>query len=211
MDSVDDSSPYWRRETVSFDAAYGGERVPAYLFLPKNLAPPYQTIVLFPNAYARNASSSQHLDYGTFEFLIRSGRALLYPVYKGTFERGGAQPPQGGARDMQVQWGKDFFRAVDYLATRPDIAQDKLGYYSISMGAFFAPIPLALEPRIKVAVLAAGGLRFNYPPETQPANFMPRVKIPVLAINGRDDFSAPYDAQLRLMELLGTPPSTRST
>ena len=59
------------------------------------------------------------------------------------------------------------------------------------MGAFFAPIPLAQDPRIKVAVLAAGGLRFKYPPETQPANFMPRVKIPVLAVNGRDDFSAP--------------------
>jgi dipeptidyl aminopeptidase/acylaminoacyl peptidase len=205
VDSVDNTSPYWTRETVSFDAAYGGERVPAYLFLPKNLAPPYQTLVLFPNAYARNASSSQHLDYGTFEFLIRSGRALLYPVYSGTFERGGGRPPQGGVRDMYVQMGKDFFRAVDYLETRPEIAKDKLGYYSISMGAYFAPIPLALEPRIKVAVIAAGGLRFNYPPETQPANFMPRVKVPVLAINGRDDFSAPYDAQMRLMELLGTP------
>jgi hypothetical protein len=206
VEGVDDSSPYWRRETVSFDAAYGGERVPAYLFLPKNLAPPYQTIVLFPNAYARAASSSQHLDYSTFEFLIRSGRALLYPVYKGTFERGGGRPPQGGVRDMNVQWGKDLLRAVDYLQERPEVAKDKLGYFAISMGAFFAPIPLALEPRIKVAVLVAGGLRFNYPPETQPANFMPRVKIPVLAINGRDDFSAPPDAQARVMALLGTPP-----
>jgi formylglycine-generating enzyme required for sulfatase activity/predicted Ser/Thr protein kinase/dienelactone hydrolase len=206
VESVDDSSPYWKKETVSFDAAYGGERVPAYLFLPKDVAPPFQTIVLFPNLYARNASSSQHLDYGTFEFLIRSGRALLYPVYKGTFERGGGKPPQGGVRDMNVQWGKDFFRAVDYLATRPEIAQDKLGYYSISMGAFFAPIPLALEPRIKVAVLAAGGLRFNYPPETQPANFMPRVRIPVLTVNGRDDFSTPYEAQVRFFQLFGTPP-----
>jgi len=206
VESVDDTSPHWRRETVSFDAAYGGERVPAYLFLPKNLPPPYQTIVLFPNGYARQAASSQHLDYGTFEFLIRSGRALLYPIYKGTFERGGGRPPQGGARDMFVQWGKDFFRAVDYLETRPEIAKDKLGYYSISMGAFFAPIPLALEPRIKVAVLAAGGLSFKYPPETLPSNFMPRVKIPVLAINGRDDFSSPYEAQLRFVELLGTPP-----
>ena len=206
VESVDDSSPYWRKETVSFDAAYGGERVPAYLFLPKHVPPPYQTIVLFPNLYAREASSSQHLDYGTFEFLVRSGRALLYPVYKGTFERGGGQPPQGGARDMQVQWGKDVFRAVDYLETRPEIAKDKLGYYSISMGAYFAPIPLALEPRIKVAVLAAGGLRFQYPPETQTANFMPRVKIPVLVINGRDDFSSPYDAQLRFVQLLGTAP-----
>jgi eukaryotic-like serine/threonine-protein kinase len=206
VDSVDDSSPHWKREAVSFDAAYGGERVAAYLFLPKNAQPPYQTIVLFPNGYARDAGSSQYLDYGTFEFLIRSGRALLYPVYKGTFERGGGRPAQGGVRDMQIQWGKDFFRAVDYLQTRPEVARDKLAYYSLSMGAFFAPIPLSLEPRIKVAVLAAGGLRFKYPPETQPANFMPRVKIPVLAINGRDDFSAPYEAQMRVMELLGTPP-----
>jgi len=52
-------------------------------------------------------------------------------------------------------------------------------------------------------------LRFNRPPETQPANFMPRVKIPVLVVNGRDDFSAPYDAQLRLVELLGTPPALK--
>lgn len=206
VDSSDDSSPHWTRETVSFDAAYGGERVPAYLFLPKNVRPPYQTIVLFPNSYARQASASQHLDYGTFEFLIRSGRALLYPVYKGTFERGGGRAPQGGARDMEVQWAKDFFRSVDYLETRPDINRDKLAYFAISMGAFFAPIPLALEPRIKVAVLAAGGLRFTNPPETLPANFQPRVKIPVLTVNGRDDFSAPLQAQQKFSQLFGTAP-----
>ena len=106
---------------------------------------------------------------------------------------------------MMVQWGKDFFRAVDYMETRPEIDKNKLGYYSISLGAYFAPIPLALEPRMKVAVLAAGGLTFNRPPETQTANFMPRVRIPVLVINGRDDFSAPDEAQLRLFQLLGTP------
>jgi predicted Ser/Thr protein kinase/dienelactone hydrolase len=205
VDGVDDSSQYWKKEIVSFDAAYGGERVAAYLFFPKNAAPPYQTIVLFPNGYARVAGSSQFLDYGTFEFLIRGGRALLYPVYKGTFERGGGKPPQGGSRDMALQWGKDFFRAIDYLETRPEIAKDKLGYYSISMGAYFAPIPLALEPRIKVAVLSAGGLLFKRPPETQTANFMPRVKMPVLVVHGRDDFSAPHDAQVRFFELLGTP------
>ncbi|MCA1650584.1 MAG: dienelactone hydrolase family protein, partial [Acidobacteria bacterium] len=205
VESVDDSSAYWKKEALSFDAVYGGERIPAYLILPKNVPPPYQTLVLFPNAYARGAGSSQYLDYGTFEFLVRSGRALLYPVYKGTFERGGGRPPQGGARDMNVHWGKDFFRAVDYLETRQEIAKDKLGFYGISMGAYFAPIPLALEPRIKAAVIAAGGLRYKSPPETQPVNFMPRVKIPVLVINGRDDFSTPLDAQLRFVQLLGTP------
>jgi dipeptidyl aminopeptidase/acylaminoacyl peptidase len=74
------------------------------------------------------------------------------------------------------------------------------------MGAYFGPIPVALEPRIKVAVFASGGLRFNYPPEIQPANFMPRVTVPLLLINGRDDFQTPPEAQRRIIELLGTAP-----
>ena len=40
------------RERVSFNAAYGGERVMAHLFLPKNAVPPYQTVVYFPGAAA---------------------------------------------------------------------------------------------------------------------------------------------------------------
>jgi dipeptidyl aminopeptidase/acylaminoacyl peptidase len=100
---------------------------------------------------------------------------------------------------------KDLFRSVDYLATRQDIDLQRLGYYSLSMGAYFAPIPLALEPRIKAAVIASGGLRFNYPPEIQPANFAPRVTVPVILINGKNDFGAPLESQRRLMELLGTP------
>jgi eukaryotic-like serine/threonine-protein kinase len=208
VDSVDDSSPHWRKETVSFDAAYAGERIPAFLFLPKNAAPPYQTIVLFPNAYAVSGAPSENLDFFTFDFIIRSGRALLYPIYQGTFERRkpGTPTPTGTVRrDLHVQWAKDVFRAVDYLETRQDINLQKLGYYSLSMGAYFGPIPISLEPRIKVAVLASGGLRYNYPPEIQPANFAPRVKVPVLLVNGKDDFQTPLEAQRRLLDLLGTP------
>ena len=206
VDSVDDSSPYWRKESVSLDTAYAGERLPVHLFLPKNASPPYQTIVLFPSNYARGATSSQNLDYSRFDFIIRSGRALLYPVYQGTYERRqSAVVGDSGRRDLQVQWAKDFFRAVDYLETRNDIDMGRLGYYSLSLGAYFGPIPVALEPRVKLAVFASGGMRFNYPPEIQPANFSPRVKVPVLMVNGRDDFQAPLGAQQRMYELLGTP------
>jgi eukaryotic-like serine/threonine-protein kinase len=207
VEATDDTSPLYRKETVSFAAAYGGQRVPAYLFLPKQVPPPYQTIVLFPSAYARGAQSSRYLDLDTFEYIIKSGRAVLYPVYQGTFERHNTVGTGNSAiRDMQVEWAKDFFRAVDYLETRQDVAMQRLGYFSLSMGAYFAPIPLALDPRVKAAVVIAAGLRYNFPPETQPANFMPHVKIPVLMINGRDDFSASQAAQERVFELLGTPP-----
>ena len=156
--------------------------------------------------------TSETLDYARFDFIVKSGRALLYPVYQGTFERRHGEPSGSSElRDMEVQWAKDFFRAVDYLETRKDVDATRLGYYSVSLGAHFAPVILSQEPRIKTAVLVAGGLRYNLPPEIHPANFMARTKIPVLLINGRDDFSTPLPAQERFMELLGRLRSTSGT
>ena len=34
---VEQAHPYWRTEKVEFDAAYGNERVPAYLYLPTHV------------------------------------------------------------------------------------------------------------------------------------------------------------------------------
>jgi alpha-beta hydrolase superfamily lysophospholipase len=150
--------------------------------------------------------NSANLDIGSFEFIVRSGRAVLYPVYQGTFERkAGVQRGAAGYRDMNIQWGKDFFRAVDYLETRKDIDLQKLGYYSLSMGAYFGPIPVALEPRIKVAVFASGGLRYGFSPQIQPMNFAPHVKVPVLLVNGKDDFAVSGEERQRFYDLLGTP------
>jgi eukaryotic-like serine/threonine-protein kinase len=209
--AVDDGSPDWRMETISFNAAYGGERVPAYFFTPKNGGPPYQTIVYFPTAYSRTAPSSARLDLTMTDFIVKSGRALMYPVYKGTYERRVAgEQGTNASRDTQVQQAKDFFRAMDYLETRKDVDRQRVGYYGMSMGGFIGPIPVALDTRVKAAVFAAAGLRYGYPPEVQTANFMPRVHVPVLLIAGRDDLQAPLAAQNRFIELLGTPAEHKS-
>ena len=77
----------WLKHTVAFDAAYGGERMRAHLFLPKNGSPPYQTVIFFPAADAFRLRSSRDMSLAWGDFIIRSGRAFLYPVYKGTYER----------------------------------------------------------------------------------------------------------------------------
>lgn len=158
--------------------------MPANVFLPKNGAPPYQTVVVFPSAYALFARSSQLLNYSRFDFIMRSGRAVIYPVYQGTYERRRA-PPSGPSdlRDRHLQMAKDFFRSIDYLETRSDIDMERLGYYSLSMGAYFGPLVVSQEPRIKAAVFASGGLRFNYPAEIQPANLAPRVLVPLWEVH----------------------------
>ncbi len=104
-----------------------------------------------------------------------------------------------------MTWAKEVFRAIDYLETRPDVDKPRIAYYSLSLGAFFGPIPVALDPRIRAFVFASGGLRFNVPPEIQAANFMPGVKTPVLLINGINDFAVPASARKRFPELLGSP------
>ena len=43
-----ENSEGWIQEKITFDAAYGGERVIAYLFLPRNTPPPVPYCHLFP-------------------------------------------------------------------------------------------------------------------------------------------------------------------
>jgi pimeloyl-ACP methyl ester carboxylesterase len=144
----------------------------------------------------------------TFGFLLRSGRAVLVPAYKGTMERS----PMPGApgdnqwREMNLAWSRDLRRSVDYLETRPDIDLGKLTFVGVSLGASSAPMLVALEPRIKTAMLLSGGTRRKVAPEVDPWNFAPRMTVPVLMINGRADFIYPLEsAQLPLLRAFGTP------
>ena len=184
----------WSQETVTFNAAYGGERVTAFLLVPHDVQPPYQPILYFPGAGAvvRGASGSPNIE--PIRFLMTSGRAELYPIYKGTYERNAGQstpwPEDTRAyRDWMVQIGQDARRSVDYLESRPDIDVSHLGYYGTSWGSMLGPVVVALDPRFKAAVFHIGGLaQTPAPPEADPFNFAPRVTIPVLMTNGDNDF-----------------------
>ena len=204
---VKEQSLYWRTERIAFDAAYEHQRITAWLYLPTNGAPPYQTIVFAPAGHSRGVPSIDEGEIKRFEFLMRSGRAVLLPEYQGTFGRR-MQNFQGpsGARDRTIEQCKDLRRSVDYLETRTDIAHDRLGFYGISGGAELGLLSLPLEPRIRAAALAEGGFSADRrPPEVDGINFAPRFRIPVLMLNGRYDFVAPLETcQIPMFRLLGT-------
>jgi pimeloyl-ACP methyl ester carboxylesterase len=56
-------------------------------------------------------------------------------------------------------------------------------------------------------VLEVAGLDFPpVRPEVDPVNFLPRVRVPTLMINGRYDFFFPVEtSQIPMLRLLGTP------
>ena len=178
-----------------------------YLFLPKNSPPPYQTVIFFPAADAFLLRSSRQLSLARIDFILRSGRALLYPVYQGTYER--AAPERGGPnawREQRIAWSRDLGRAIDYLETRADIDRSRLAFYGISAGADAGVILTALEPRLRAVVLQGTGIVASTQPEIDAANYAPRVRMPTLMLNGRYDFESPYDtAQRPLFDLLGAP------
>ena len=208
VESVDDSTEAWRKEKVTFRTGYSDERMAAYLFLPRSTKPPYQVVVFSPWASASQpANSATLVCMEWLDFVIKSGRAVLYPVYQGTYER--KVPPTASEvalRDLTIMRVKDLRRSIDYLETRTDIRKDQIGYYGASLGAIYGPY-LALENRVRAAVLADGAFPASrWRPEIDPLNFAPRVTIPVLMINGRYDFVQPAETlQNPMFRSFGTP------
>jgi predicted esterase len=205
-----EETPHWRREKATIDVA--GQRVPVYLYLPRSAASPYQTVVHFPGGYAFFMPSSRNVggEVRLIDFLMRSGRAVVTPVYQGTYERRAA--PGGGGpsyRDTVIQWVRETGRTIDYLATRSDIDTSRLAYYGLSAGATAGTKITALEPRFKASILAGGGLlAAPREPATEDLNFAPRIKVPTLMVNGRADFLRPYEtSQVPLFRLIGTDPA----
>jgi serine/threonine protein kinase len=215
IESTDESPMHWRMEKISFDAAYGNERVTAYLFLPKTSKPPYQPVVYFPPGGSRNKSKITGLQslHG-FDFIVRSGRAFLWPVYKGTYERrfeqGYPDSPKGPSahRDWFVQIYQDLARSIDYLESRDDMDLEKLTYVSLSWGGVVGPLFVALEDRIRFAVFVGGGcwiFHDSYHPSADPAKFAAHVRVPTIMLNGINDAIFPYEeSQKPTFALLGT-------
>ena len=214
VESVDDANPDWRLERVTFSAAYGQERMTMYLYLPKQGQPPYQTVLYMPGSGAWDTHTTFAQANPPFSFLVRSGRAVAFPIYKGSYERSNDEYNGGDKlkstnlwRDYVIYFSKDIRRTVDYLATRPDIDSGKIGFFGLSRGAALSPMMLVPEPRIKAAALWINGLYLEQiAAEVDAINFAPRVTIPVLQLNGRYDYNFPEESSsIPFFRVLGTP------
>ena len=103
--------------------------------------------------------------------------------------------------------GGGLLAVMALLATRDDIAQDKIAFHGLSYGAVRAPFILAVEKRFATAMILSAGIpQANLPPEITMEHYLPRVTLPTLFMTGRDDFSYHYESsQIPLFRNLGTP------
>jgi formylglycine-generating enzyme required for sulfatase activity/dienelactone hydrolase len=200
----------WTRQLIRMSAAYGEDSLLAYLYLPKRGKKPYPAVIYWPGSNMIHDPVPAPRP-GGISFILTSGRAVLLPVLKGTLQRrdGLSTDVQDTTifyRDHVIMWAKDVGRSIDYLETRPDITTAQLAFYGVSWGGAMGALLPAVEPRIKVNLLYVAGLDFERTrPEVDPINFLPRIRIPTLMLNGRYDFFFPLEtSQLPMVRLLGT-------
>jgi len=146
-------------------------------------------------------------------FLVKNGRAVVYPVYQGTFER---QDPRflaifRGAEnhaytEFVIQLVKDFSRTVDYLETRQDIDVERIAYYGMSWGGILGTIIPAVEDRLQTSILLPAMYLGRGRPEVHQANYISRITLPTLLFAGEYDTNNPIEQVIRpLFNMLGTP------
>jgi dienelactone hydrolase/tRNA A-37 threonylcarbamoyl transferase component Bud32 len=214
--SRDSTSADWIREDIEFDVPGSNQRMWAALFLPRRVQAPYQTVVFWPASDAFILRDRRNLAVAYVDYIARSGRAVLYPIFEHTYGRG--SPSAGDVvaatiehRDQVLRWAKEMRRSIDYIATRSDIDTTRIGFLGTSWGARMAGVVLAIEPRLKTAVLNVAGISAReLRAEEDPVNFLPRIRMPVLMLSGRYDSVFPFEtSQKPFLRLLGSPPGDK--
>ncbi len=205
----------WIKERVSIDVGYDSERMDVIVFVPKRGTPPFQPVVFFSGIQillfpATLETIEPGFEAMPLDYVVKSGRMLVQPIFQGSYNRWKAPyDPRDEVRTTH-EWiarRSDLGRTIDYLETRSDVDASRIGYVGISFGASQALPLISLERRLKAAVFLSGGLPPPGPtPIVEPINYVPRITIPVLMVNGRFDEVLPVDtSQLPLLQSLGTP------
>jgi len=210
----------WTAEEVRLTYAKD-DVLSVYLVLPRTRHGPLQPVLWGTpggGVAQPNRDVLEHLR--TADVIVRGGRALVIPIWSNQYQRVETAPttPDAAAdqfRRWSVQFYQDGVRTIDYLATRADVDAKRVGFMGVSFGSInIAPPILAFDGRVRAAVLASAGVWIWPLPFSAPmidiVNFAPRIRTPVLMINGRYDSVMPYElSQKRLFDLLGSPPEDK--
>jgi formylglycine-generating enzyme required for sulfatase activity/pimeloyl-ACP methyl ester carboxylesterase len=183
-----------------------------YVATPAGRTAPLQPVIYMPHGGAFNVgpapnrSAVNHLKFEV-DFIYRSGRAAIVPVWAGSYRRY-VDAGRGRIAGRAVPWYADAVRMIDYLETDPSFDAERVAFLGFSYGALFGPVILAMEERFRTGVLISGGIFSTHEidPTADVTNYAPRIQQPILMVNGRFDPIVPYGlSQQRLLELLPNP------
>lgn len=211
---LDESHDDWIREKVSIELGYNNERMDVLIFRPKNASSNIGSVIVYPPLhYFTVPPNIDDIGPGElgFDFVLKSGRALIFPAFSGSLNRmtdptivmGTTEDQLRQFKEMTVKWHTDTGRVLDYLAERDDFDSKNINFLGMSFGAIEMPIILLNEERFNTAVLLSGGFDPFKPPHSDGIVYENRITTPVLMLNGEQDYLMPVLMQERLFSFLG--------
>ena len=134
-------------------------------------------------------------------------------------------PAKFGADEIKDFWTyhavADVLRGVSLLASQPDVDPERLGITGISWGGYLACIVAGLDDRLKAAVPVYGcgfihdnsvwiptfqkmsdEKRKRWVENFEPSRYLAPAKMPVLFVNGTNDFAYPLDSYQKSYRLV---------
>lgn len=161
----------YTRYRVEFDGI-SGDRVPAFLYIPNGEEKP-RPAVLLQYGSGGNKSTFYIVAMGE-QFAARGFVVLTIDVPNRGERRNRDKSGQSlwtallASSGVLQQTMGDYSRAVDYLASRPEVDAERIGYAGISLGAITGIPFVAHDPRIKAVASIVGG-----------ANLLGMIKVPI--------------------------------
>jgi len=210
---------------VVYDSVHD-QRVTAIFTRPRRFAPPYPAVVLLAGS-----GGNKDTDYVRIVADLMSSLGYATISIDAQYHGERARPNRSGDfhllynptnRDAWIQTVVDLRRAVDFLASRPDIQKDRIGFLGFSQGGMVGATFIGVEPRIRAACLVVAGAGFAewakqstlVKPEqiaplelaaaiADPIYFVGRFRGPILMLSAKRDELIPKSATDALFAATG--------
>ena len=208
----------WRGPQVITKVSYlsvRGQRVPAYLAIPKDYKEGGKLpVVVLLHGWNQFWGKNEDWVQAWLPILTSHGYAVLAPDHFFFGERRREDTSESdynfgpyAKRDWMCQCVVDLRRGIDFLQTRPEIDPQRIAVLGGSMGGWIGSVLAAVEPRIKSTVLTVPATDFGT--EQTPAgqvvnstNFFPRIAGPLLVVNALKDVPLRLARARELIELV---------
>ena len=190
------------------------EKLFGYVVFSNRFKDKYDPIIIYPNASSIGSNTDTNLPnqlLNRFKYLIDEGYAVIHPIYHNTYSREKTHNtfwPNDSEKykNTIIKIGQDYKRSLDYIESRNDFNFENLSYFGYSWGSTTSNYLLAIDDRIKAAVLCVGGLMMQKSKKEVEAHYyVRRIKTPILHIVGKEDGIFGFEESYKpWKELIGT-------
>ncbi|MCF6223235.1 MAG: acetylxylan esterase [Flavobacteriaceae bacterium] len=186
------------------------KKVSGLLSIPKNASKPLPVIILLHGL--GDSKTVDYIEYGNDFFTKKNYAVLRIDIsnhgdrMENKYEFDFTGKNKYWTRDIISQTVFDLRRAVDFIYSRKDLDNNKIGFFGISLGGITGTIFTGVDDRVKVPVLVISGGQLNllygkkalssnakdYTSIIEPKNFVAKISPrPLLMINAENDEIVP--------------------